>query len=696
MKFKRDFILYSNPNKPPPKFKSTDNELKSVFERIPNEDLIIMPQIRKAFQPEKKIYLTGIKKEGKPEYIKLDDHMSENDIKIFTKINDMKEQVYEIDNADEDNEDIIEENEKFSKNYQKLKKEKNKFHRGTYLDYEPFLNISSKYIAKNMKVPNLSEDHNLFNANPLILQGSELENFIVYNLGDKNKGVQFLNRLDEYLEKKISGNTKMSIIEMERLEKLKKEEKPKGYIPPEIEITMLKNDIDNTQNSYKNLAELEEFFKPKKIFSLKKNNSSFNIFNNSIDRSPVNNLRRKLAKNLSSENLIHNNSVVSATTSIGVTRKSSPKEPNNNKFFYPGLNLPREFQFKLPKLETPIRSPSGIFGKNEQYNKKNKMKIRKISFNNSLKIDSNFLSRNNEISPIFNSININSKELNNRLHKIGKKNKMYKLLKLSNHSKNDNSKKEFFSTESEVDEIFELNKEIESKKESIISKEESKDKKSEDEETKNQKKENENFINIEERENNKDNNRRKSIVSNNNKKAKKAKIEKLRIVNKENDKNNNINENKRGLLDSIMPKINSNKSTKFNEKENKSLDTIKLDPNEIRYQKIENLFNIVKENTYNNLEKETKKDIESYLGSRGKNLKKMMTTKGTYFSLHNLMRKAKEKNIILEEYMIRNRFNVRVPFSTKQKIVLDKNEGFVKEIIKQENKFNDIIFKDKK
>ena len=126
MKFKRDFILYSNPNKPPPKFKSTDNELKSVFERIPNEDLIIMPQIRKAFQPEKKIYLTGIKKEGKPEYIKLDDHMSENDIKIFTKINDMKEQVYEIDNADEDNEDIIEENEKFSKNYQKLKKEKKK------------------------------------------------------------------------------------------------------------------------------------------------------------------------------------------------------------------------------------------------------------------------------------------------------------------------------------------------------------------------------------------------------------------------------------------------------------------------------------------------------------------------------------------------------------------------------------------
>ena len=41
----------------------------------------------------------------------------------------------------------------------------------------------------------------------------------MYNLGDKTKGVNFLNRLDEYLEKKLSGDTKVSIKEMERLEK---------------------------------------------------------------------------------------------------------------------------------------------------------------------------------------------------------------------------------------------------------------------------------------------------------------------------------------------------------------------------------------------------------------------------------------------------------------------------------------------
>ena len=69
---------------------------------------------------------------------------------------------------------IKHENIKFSKIYNKIRKEKMKFSTGTYLDYEPFINISNKYISKHMKVPNLSLDHNIFSGNPLILEGSEL------------------------------------------------------------------------------------------------------------------------------------------------------------------------------------------------------------------------------------------------------------------------------------------------------------------------------------------------------------------------------------------------------------------------------------------------------------------------------------------------------------------------------------------
>ncbi len=711
MKLRRDFILFSNPNKPPPKFKNDNEEANRVFEKIPAQTLQEMPQIRKAFRPEKKPYINGIKKDLRPEHIRIEKQMSESDVKIFTKINDMKDLVYEIDNGedDEENEAIAEENRKFSKNYKKLKKDKNKFNRGTYLDYEPFLNISSQYVAKNMKVPNLSEDHNLFSANPLILQGSELENYIVYNLGDKTKGVNFLNRLDEYLEKKLSGDTKVSIKEMERLEKLKKEEKPKGYIPPEVEITMLKNDISNCEKSYKNLVDLEEFFKPKKknfrSFTLKKNKSSLSVFNNSLDRSPTKIFGRKI-----SENVLQNNSLVTATTSIGVTRKSSPKVDNKNNLFNLnnlGMNLPKEYQFKLPKLETPIKSPSSIFNNSKNYVNTNKLKIRKISFNSNMKLEPNSLSRNNELSPIFNSMHNNIKEINNRFKKEENNNKMYQLLKLSRkNSKSEINKKENenMTTESELDDINELNKQIGNNnfhKLSINKDEEIKEKEENDESTKNQnnienkneKKEEENKEN-----NNDDNKNKKERLSNyGNKKPKKAKIEKLRIINKENAKNKKSHKSN-SIINLVMPKINSHKdiNNQEKEKENKSCDAIKVDPNEIRYRKIENLFNVIKEKSYNEIKKDTKRDIESYLGSRGKNVKKMLSTKGTYYAFHNLMKKSKDRNIILEEYMIRNRFNVKEPLTTKQKIILDKNSGFVKEIIKQESKFNEILYKGEK
>ena len=57
------------------------------------------------------------------------------------------------------------------------------------------------------------------------------------------------------------------------------------------------------------------------------------------------------------------------------------------------------------------------------------------------------------------------------------------------------------------------------------------------------------------------------------------------------------------------------------------------------------------------------------------------------------MRKSKERNIILEEYMIRSRFNAKEPLTTKQKLILDKNNSFVKDIIKQGVKFNEIVYK---
>ena len=130
MRLKKDFILFSNINNPPKREKSEeDNYSSSIFKKIPTKILEQKPEIRKAFKPDKKPYINRIKKEAKTEYIKLDNNMNDKDVKLFSKINDIKELVYENDKENEElvDETIVEENEKFEKNYKRLKKDKNKF-----------------------------------------------------------------------------------------------------------------------------------------------------------------------------------------------------------------------------------------------------------------------------------------------------------------------------------------------------------------------------------------------------------------------------------------------------------------------------------------------------------------------------------------------------------------------------------------
>ena len=111
------------------------------------------------------------------------------------------------------------------------------------------------------------------------------------------------------------------------------------------------------------------------------------------------------------------------------------------------------------------------------------------------------------------------------------------------------------------------------------------------------------------------------------------------------------------------------------------------------HNKTESLFNLIKNKFNNKLKKETKKNIESYISSKGKNVENILTTKSSYNRLHHLINKSKDKNLILEEYVMRN--NEKKPFSIKQRIILDKNLGFIKEMIKQKTKFNEILFRDK-
>ena len=644
MELRKDLFYKSSPKQ----------NLKNLFKKISEKELDEMPQINDAFHPSKKAFIYGIQKDSKPEYIRLNKQMNYSDIKMYKKINDLKELVYEINKEEhkEDLNNISKENELFEKNYKKIKKDKNKLNRGNYLDYPQFLNISSQYVTKNTKVPNLSDEHNLFSGSPLILQGTELKDYIVYYFGKRVKGIKYLKKLKAYVEKKIETNNKIDINEKEKLEELIKKEKPKGYIPPEEEIIILKNDISNSEQTYKNLIEIEEFFKPRKkklkiIKSLiRQNNRSFNI---STEQSPLKNFVWRITSNFNNEYRNQSNSLNTATTSINMTRKSSPKNSNNiNSFNLKSLQ--RDFHLKLPKLDSSIRSPSNIFNINNSYKNNKKLKIKKINFNSSLKIDSNSISRNNKPFQIFKSFYFKEKKSYRRLYNIEPNNKIYKLLQLSNiYSNNDNKKDNYFSVESDVSDIIELNKEI--------------------------------------RENNKKTEENKFYENTKTNLDDSIKIKEQKIF----SKINNINNNKLKNINISNPNIQKTEeknNINENEKENKSFDE--------NYNKVESLFNLIKNKTNNNLEKETKKDIESYIGSKGKNVETILTTKSSYNRLHRLINNSKNKKLILEDYAMRkNKYNINDSFSNKQRIILDKNLGFIKEMIKQKTKFNEMLFRDK-
>ena len=162
MKLKKKFILHSNVNKAPPKQEKSIDTFSLIYEKIPTSFLKENPTIVQVGNKKKRPFITIIKKYKKPEFVGLSNHMEDNEKKVISEINNLKEIIYdhykEKDRKLNNYGRIKNENNIFSKIYNKIRKEKNKFGTGTYLDYEAFINISNKYISKNKKLPKFSID----------------------------------------------------------------------------------------------------------------------------------------------------------------------------------------------------------------------------------------------------------------------------------------------------------------------------------------------------------------------------------------------------------------------------------------------------------------------------------------------------------------------------------------------------------
>ena len=209
MKCRPPFLLYNNIHNShrakPNISEKYGNKLNLIFSRIPEDITKKNPEIEKIVNPQPKIIYDVINDNKKPQIIEITNNMREPQEKVITNLNEFKEMLYDFNQEGEELlgnfSDIQEENDKFSKVYKKIQKDKSKFNTGTYLDHEYLIGIASKYATRGIKVPKINSDKSVFSGNPLILGGSELEDFIVYNLSEtENKRYEFNISKSEFNE----------------------------------------------------------------------------------------------------------------------------------------------------------------------------------------------------------------------------------------------------------------------------------------------------------------------------------------------------------------------------------------------------------------------------------------------------------------------------------------------------------------
>ena len=656
-------IFYNNKNRPLSKAKIIGKNpdcKKSIFEKISKYKLKQAAGIEKSANYKRKPYINPIRIDSKPEINKIDKELDKSGKKTLSEINSFKEILYNYNKDKEEQMDnfdkLQQENNVFSKVYNRIQKEKNKFNTGTYLDYKAFINISRRYISKNISIPNLSKEHSIFTGNPLILSGSELKDYFYYNLGNKNKGINYLNKVDELVTRKKNGDEEMTNAEIEHLKKIIKKEKPKGYISPKT-CENLKN-IENFFKEFDNKRKINDYFSSYKI----RNRSAAKSFNSDNDKKKLNanknnlnNLHVSKRKFRKYKNILNNSSTTETTDIFCIKKTSIDYTVNSN-----SSNILSQRKSSRLKF-SPLISPLGRYYNNHNFEDSDS----KID----LKKNFNLVQKMRDFTPIKNTTKISKKNIIQDLKDKIKNLKEEKSIKKINNWKNSMSlplikndfcissdKKDNYSNRSGKKELNEL------------------------------------IINIEKKRVNSPKNKIKNIINIDN-------IQKEMINDNKNDLNlsikndkSEVKKKKKGKAKNKILRIRKSCIIKpYNLLKLKSKTPIQKLNESDRYNNVENLFNKVINSGFNS--DRNKKELENYANSRGKIIK--IDKKDNYYNIFRAKEKVSNNNLILEEYIIRNGNNNKKFFTKKQKDILEKNNSLINEMINQEMKIKEILCEDK-
>ena len=642
---------------------NSKERILDILQRISEKEPTINPTLIQLKEKKRQSYILNLKNFNESDLNEIKEDMNNREKNLLLQINEFKKGTIEFEQDKKkifnNFQNIKKENRYFSLLYKQFKKRTVKKVENELMKNDNFFKIANTYLLKNIRLPDLS--HNVFNSNPLILDNEHIKLYFIYNKNvDSQKFLNYLDRIKDILGRKILGSYSLSQDERRHLEELKRKEKPKGYIPPEVLIPSLQEDIIKTQftydcliNEYNNKNNINNNININKnsvdsnISSYMNNNTSVNNMNNKSTKSIFNSKNKKIdLKKL----IIKKINFVKNSKKNNKLIKDSFSNNNYNNSSLDTTSVPHDTKKNnISDINININNKTNLVNSNSMINIRSPLKERlKSNTQRVIQFFNKDLDESNLIKK-----NLLKKSFNSNINKEKEKNNLSNLSNLST-SMIQGNKLELFTPQKKVDFFKLIN------------------------------------FNEKEKENFREKNRHSSLKNLN------VFFPQYQSPNYISEDLNNLNNNsKNDESKQNTRKINLNLSSRYDSFQKKlSMPKIKQKSDNEKNQEIniENLYN--KALNLNNKSYEDEVDLENYLLSmrgKNKNLNEIMSLKNTYFNIKK-MENNFYKNIIKEEYNFRIKNRIQGRFlNDKQNKILNKSDKFNSIFLRNANLFRKVI-----
>ena len=632
---------------------NSKERILDILQRISEKEPTINPTLIQLKEKKRQSYILNLKNFNESDLNEIKEGMNNREKNLLLQINEFKKGTIEFEQDKKkifnNFQNIKKENRYFSLLYKQFKKRTVKKGENELMKNDIFFKIANTYLLKNIRLPDLSR--NVFNSNPLILDKEHIKPYFIYNKGvDSQKFLNYLDRIKDILGRKILGSYSLSQDERRHLEELKRKEKPKGYIPPEVLIPSLQEDITKTQFTYDCL--INEYNHKNNIsnnININKNSVDSNISSYMNNNTSVNNMNNKSTKSIfNSKNkkydlkklIIKKINFVKNSKKNNKLIKDSFSNNNYNNSSLDTTSVPHDTK-KNNISDININNKTNLVNSNSMINIRSPLKERlKSNTQRVIQFFNKDLDESNLIKK-----NLLKKSFNSNINKEKEKNNLSNLSNLSTLMIQGN-KLELFTPQKKVDFFKLIN------------------------------------FNEKEKENFREKNRHSSLKN-------------LNVFFPQYQSSNYISQDLNDESKQNTRKINLNLSSRYDSFQKKlSMPKIKQKSDNEKNQEIniENLYN--KALNLNNKSYEDEVDLENYLLSmrgKNKNLNEIMSLKNTYFNIKK-MENNFYKNIIKEEYNFRIKNRIQGRFlNDKQNKILNKSDKFNSIFLRNANLFRKVI-----